>query len=72
MDVLEDMIKKLGYDDGIVYYLHFKEPNVSLDFGLRTLRCDIGLRTLRCDIDLEPLFDNVRQGVKMIEIYVEH
>ncbi|MFS8005077.1 hypothetical protein Hanom_Chr13g01233211 [Helianthus anomalus] len=41
MDVLEEMIKKLGYDDGIVFYIHYREPYVSLDFGLRTLKCDI-------------------------------
>ncbi|MFS7931034.1 hypothetical protein Hanom_Chr04g00351221 [Helianthus anomalus] len=62
MDVLEDMVKKLGYDDGIVFYIHFKEPYVSLDFGLRTVRCDM---------DLESLFDNLRQGVKIIDIYCD-
>ena len=33
---------------------------------------DFGLRTLKCDVDLEPIFDHVRQGVHMIDMYVEH
>ncbi|MFS7978033.1 hypothetical protein Hanom_Chr10g00910911 [Helianthus anomalus] len=57
------MIKKIGYDDGIFFYIHYKEPYMSLDFGLRTLKCDV---------DLEAMFDHVRQGVNLIDMYVEH
>ncbi|MFS7912502.1 hypothetical protein Hanom_Chr02g00130681 [Helianthus anomalus] len=63
MDVLEDMIKKIVYDFGLVFYIHFKEPYVCLDFGLRTLRCDN---------DLEAMYDHVLTRVKLINIYVEH
>ncbi|XP_022040793.1 uncharacterized protein LOC110943349 [Helianthus annuus] len=62
-DVLEEMVKKLGYNDGLFFSIHYKEPYCSLDFGLRTLKCDV---------DLEPIFDHVRQGVHMIDMYVEH
>ncbi|MFS8004716.1 hypothetical protein Hanom_Chr13g01229041 [Helianthus anomalus] len=57
------MVKKIGYNDGLFLCIHYKEPYCSLDFGLRTLKCDV---------DLEPMFDHVRQGVHMIDMYVEH
>ncbi|KAJ0512139.1 hypothetical protein HanRHA438_Chr11g0531481 [Helianthus annuus] len=62
-DVLEATVKKLGHNNGLVFCIHYKEPYCSLDFGLRTLKCDV---------DLEHIFDHVRQGVHMIDIYVEH
>ncbi|KAJ0714517.1 hypothetical protein HanPI659440_Chr13g0490381 [Helianthus annuus] len=57
------MVKKFGYNDGLFFCIHYKEPYCLLDFGLRTLKCDV---------DLEPIFDHVRQGVHIIDMYVEH
>ncbi|MFS8018038.1 hypothetical protein Hanom_Chr15g01387451 [Helianthus anomalus] len=57
------MIKKICYNDGLVFCIHYKEPYMSLDFGLRTLKCDV---------DLESMFDHVCQGVHLIDMYVEH
>ncbi|KAJ0898585.1 hypothetical protein HanRHA438_Chr08g0358501 [Helianthus annuus] len=62
-DVLKEMVKKLGYNDGFFFCIHYKEPYCSLDFGLRTLKCDA---------DLLGVFANVRQGANMIDMYVEH
>ncbi|MFS7933801.1 hypothetical protein Hanom_Chr04g00384081 [Helianthus anomalus] len=34
IDVLEEMLKQIGYDCDMVFYFHFKEPYLCLDFGL--------------------------------------
>ncbi|MFS7964923.1 hypothetical protein Hanom_Chr08g00756061 [Helianthus anomalus] len=39
IDVLEEMVKQIGYDVDMVFYYHFKDPN-SLDDGLRNLFVD--------------------------------
>ncbi|KAJ0433503.1 hypothetical protein HanIR_Chr17g0871041 [Helianthus annuus] len=63
MDVLEEILKQIGYDCDMIFYFHFKEAYLFLDFGLRMLSNDN---------DLEAMFDNVRNRVRLIDIYVEH
>ncbi|MFS7964257.1 hypothetical protein Hanom_Chr08g00748041 [Helianthus anomalus] len=40
IDVLEEMVKQVGYDVDIIFYFHYKDPNLSLDYGLRSLTVD--------------------------------
>ncbi|KAL8268324.1 hypothetical protein R6Q59_002122 [Mikania micrantha] len=63
MDVLEEMVKTIGYPCDMVFYFYFKIPYMSLD---------LGLKPLVEDVDFERIFEYVRSGVKMIQIYVEH
>ncbi|MFS7982653.1 hypothetical protein Hanom_Chr10g00965341 [Helianthus anomalus] len=37
MDVLEEMLKQIGYSCDMVFYFHFMEPYLCLDFGLVTM-----------------------------------
>ncbi|MFS7920742.1 hypothetical protein Hanom_Chr03g00228331 [Helianthus anomalus] len=62
MEVLEEMVKAVSYDGDMVFYFHYKVPN---------LRLDIGLRPLTMDINFYNLFEHVLDGIKLIEIYVE-
>ncbi|MFS7988564.1 hypothetical protein Hanom_Chr11g01036341 [Helianthus anomalus] len=63
MDIAEEMVKQLGYSVYMVFYFHYKIPYVCLD---------LGLKSLSSDSDFTSLFEHVRSGVKLIEIYVEH
>ncbi|MFS8028882.1 hypothetical protein Hanom_Chr16g01515761 [Helianthus anomalus] len=56
-------VKCLGYSCYMDFYFYYKVPNLCLD---------LGLRSLIVDHDFENLFDHVRDGVKLMEIYVEH
>ncbi|MFS7891635.1 hypothetical protein Hanom_Chr00s000348g01638241 [Helianthus anomalus] len=40
VDVLEEMVKCVGYDCDMVFYFHYTIPNMSLDEGLRNLIAD--------------------------------
>ncbi|MFS7905289.1 hypothetical protein Hanom_Chr01g00045951 [Helianthus anomalus] len=62
IDVLEEMVKQIGYSVDMVFYFHFKIPYVCLD---------LGLKCLASDSDFLSLFEHVRGGVKLIEIYDE-
>ncbi|XP_076904682.1 uncharacterized protein LOC143560225 [Bidens hawaiensis] len=57
------MARNLGYPPNEVLYFHFREPNKCMDWGMHPL-CD--------NLDFKKIFDIVRGGIKVIEIYVEH
>ncbi|MFS7998312.1 hypothetical protein Hanom_Chr12g01152211 [Helianthus anomalus] len=40
MDVLEEMVKQLGYSVDMVFYIHYKIPHVCLDLDLKSLSSD--------------------------------
>ncbi|KAM0042533.1 hypothetical protein Hdeb2414_s0010g00330901 [Helianthus debilis subsp. tardiflorus] len=63
MDVLEEMVKQLGYSVDMVFYFHYKIPYVCLH---------LGSKSLSTESDFSNLFEHIRGGVKLIEIYVEH
>ncbi|MFS7942522.1 hypothetical protein Hanom_Chr06g00489341 [Helianthus anomalus] len=63
MDILEEMVKQLGYFVDMVFYFHYKIPYVCLN---------LGLNSLSSDSDISSFFEHIHGGVKLTEIYVEH
>ncbi|KAK1433714.1 hypothetical protein QVD17_10629 [Tagetes erecta] len=61
-DVLVEILKSLGYPVEMVYYFHFKLPDLDLDKGLRVLAYKSSIERL-CSLV---------SRFKVIEIYIEH
>ncbi|KAK1419200.1 hypothetical protein QVD17_28362 [Tagetes erecta] len=60
--MLDEMVKRIGYPCDMEFFYQFKEPYVCLD---------LGLKSLKGDDDFDGLCKKVREGYKVIEIYVE-
>ncbi|MFS7908764.1 hypothetical protein Hanom_Chr01g00086921 [Helianthus anomalus] len=57
INVLEEMVKHLGYTCYMVFYFHFK---------VLSLCMNLGLKKLGNYNDFECMFDHVRKGVKLL------
>ncbi|XP_076934266.1 uncharacterized protein LOC143600472 [Bidens hawaiensis] len=62
-DELGEIVRSVGYPCDMVLYFHYKEPCLCLDLGIKPL-CDNG--------DFQKLFDIVRGGTNLVEVYIEH
>ncbi|KAK1408172.1 hypothetical protein QVD17_39807 [Tagetes erecta] len=60
--MLDEMVKSIGYPCDMEFFYQFKEPYVCLD---------LGLKSLKKDDDFDGLCKQVREGYKVIEIFVE-
>ncbi|XP_076926126.1 uncharacterized protein LOC143589176 [Bidens hawaiensis] len=60
---LVDMARNLGYPPNEVLYFHYRELNVCMDWGIHPL-CD--------KFDFKKIFNIVKGGIKVVDIYVEH
>ncbi|KAJ0569446.1 putative MULE transposase domain-containing protein [Helianthus annuus] len=62
VDVLREMLKDIGYSVDDVFNFFVKDPNVCLDFGLRHFTDDD---------ELDYVYDQLRKGCKLVDLYVE-
>ena len=60
---IDSILEDLGHDGHRVMFYHFLKPDCDLDNGLEPLACDK---------DVQVLAKYVTQGLKLVEVYVEH